>query len=909
MTIFYSPEYSGAVYLKDKIMMDTVVVNTIGLVNLLELRLGIHYKDFNEQERLARYYNAVCKYMEDNPGNIMSKSFSVADLSTAEQMLQWRDELRASKWNFKGGEISERLACLVAVEAFFNDECDLCARIETVCGRVSELDCGDMTIRIPVDKALLRPTAADLVNALASQGAKVEVLETVEDKGNNISKIRNLLLTGQSSQEIELDPEDHSFVVWKFPDDRSACEYLAYTEPQTDVWINSDNKTMDNYLSLCGKPQSGSVSSGSVPQLMQLFVIGLGLFFEPLNINTLVEWLYMPAHPLPAFFRKLLASQIAKKGGYRNPSCKEIVEKYKRGDYVYLDEQQKQLPEEEQIELKKKDIKRRTKLVELFLPPIDATREKILTSDVSRFVTELSSWAKQFPNKYSNVNMLIQEQLMAIVSMCDSFKIVLESKKAETLSIKEINSLINSIPRKDTFTHAIALSGSRLVVDSPSKLASRVDKCIWIGVDGDTGSELDCSFLSPKEKKELGSNITLWDENSETTYRDMMQKYLPLLMTSEQLVLVVRERVAGEQSLKHPLMVMLENKIKNFDSFVETPKIDSKSKKEVSVIKREPVGAEMQVEKNCINWPPHLSPTEITTLLEYPFDYLMCHILNITNDERAQIRDIKATQGNVAHAVIEKLFSPDANEGSITAEKIKERLQESFDSSYDAVLQERGAVLLLSENKLTEKLLKRSLRKCLDKLVTILINNSLSVTACERMVMNNMELGLTNDAGDNDLLGYIDMTLLDRDGKPVVFDFKWTSSKKYYQSLLEENRSVQLELYRWMLGKEEGQSGVRVGYFVMPEGQLLSKDAFEGDFCYMVGDGYSRDIFEQIKRSIIYRKNQLDSGIVEMNSPYEEMSYVRDMIVKDLFPIKRDDNTGSKQANRFTKYTVLNPIK
>ena len=47
MKIIFSPEYSGNVFVKPsdgkEVMMDTVVTNTIGLVNLLELRLGLHY--------------------------------------------------------------------------------------------------------------------------------------------------------------------------------------------------------------------------------------------------------------------------------------------------------------------------------------------------------------------------------------------------------------------------------------------------------------------------------------------------------------------------------------------------------------------------------------------------------------------------------------------------------------------------------------------------------------------------------------------------------------------------------------------------------------------------------------------------------------------------------------------------
>lgn len=100
MKIIFSPEYSGNVYVKPsdgkEVMMDTVVTNTIGLVNLLELRLGLHYEVTPEQERIAHYYDAVCKYMPVHPKNVMAASFKTAGLSTAKSMLSWREELRGA---------------------------------------------------------------------------------------------------------------------------------------------------------------------------------------------------------------------------------------------------------------------------------------------------------------------------------------------------------------------------------------------------------------------------------------------------------------------------------------------------------------------------------------------------------------------------------------------------------------------------------------------------------------------------------------------------------------------------------------------------------------------------------------------------------------------------------------------
>ena len=106
MRILFSPEYSGAVFARANdgsgVMMDTVVLNTMGLIDMLELRLGLHYEDLPQNERLAHYYDAVCKYMTEKPENIMAASFKTSGLGTAKAMLAWRDELRKVNWGFDG---------------------------------------------------------------------------------------------------------------------------------------------------------------------------------------------------------------------------------------------------------------------------------------------------------------------------------------------------------------------------------------------------------------------------------------------------------------------------------------------------------------------------------------------------------------------------------------------------------------------------------------------------------------------------------------------------------------------------------------------------------------------------------------------------------------------------------------
>ena len=243
MKIIFSPEYSGNVYVKPsdekKVMMDTVVTNTIGLVNLLELRLGLHYEDVPEQKRVVLYYDAVCKYMAVHPENVMAASFKTAGLSTARVMLSWREELRGAGWNFKGTDISDRLAVLVGVEEYFCklDGCDIADRLHIVAVQVAsrELDCKDMVIEIAVAKDLLKPTTKALIEALESQGAKIEQVASVSDADNNLGKVRKLIASKQKGK-ITLDKDDDSIQIWKFADDRLACEYLSYNNMEAKFY-------------------------------------------------------------------------------------------------------------------------------------------------------------------------------------------------------------------------------------------------------------------------------------------------------------------------------------------------------------------------------------------------------------------------------------------------------------------------------------------------------------------------------------------------------------------------------------------------------------------------------------------------------------------------------------------------
>lgn len=922
MKIIYSPEFSGNVYVRpaegSNVMMDTVVLNTVGLINLLELRLGLHYEELPHGERLAHYYDAVCCYMSACPDNIMAASFKTSGLATAKAMLSWREQLRGINWDFDGSHISERLAVLIEVEDYFRKKsgCDMAGRLHIVHDQVvsQKLDCSDMEFVLAVPGNLLLPAVQSLLWTLEENGAAFADADTAEQCESNLSRVRTMISCKQKGK-ITLDPADESILIYKFPDEKAACEYLAFHDMEdVDVWINGENKQMDNWLRLMGKPVTGSVSSGCSPQLTQMFVMGLGMFSTPLNVNTLIEWLNMPLHPMDRFFRSALADLIVKEGGYRNEKCIKVIQDYIDGKYVYLDQQQRALPQEEQDQLRRQDIKKRKSLLEVFLPPVQQVTD-IKVEAVRRFISELSSWSRKRAHhmKDDKGNSQWVEQLCSVADMCDAFHILLGTVSGDTIEYRTIDSWMSTIYQKNEYTNAVAEIGCRTVVDSPGKLATAADKTVWVGVDGDASKAQDCAFLYPTEREKLQEEhlISPRTEEAENAYYETLM-LTPLSMTSKQLILVVRERIGCEPALKHPLIVRLEQQVQNLEQIIRYPKPGASDKHECEIVDNGGIAAEQEFSfADQLKWPDHLSPTKVSTLVEHPLDYLMEDLLGIVPDGKAQMADVRTTKGNVAHAVIDRLFSPRGEQKYALTEDIKSRIDTEYDKVYNEVLEAKGAILLLAENKLAERLLHEQLRNCLDVLLEILSDNRLKVTGCEQMVEADMNLGLprkiTEDctSKSKDIRGYIDMTLEDDNGHPIVFDFKW-SSWKGYQTILEENRSVQLELYRWMLTKEKTSQVEKVAYFLMPQAHLYSKEKFEGRNCIQIDSSNTDDIVQQLRKSIIYRKRQIESGIVETNGLFNDLQYVIDTQAKGLFPLKEDEQNGIKQENRFSKYSLFN---
>ncbi len=917
MTIYYSPTYSGFTFTdlkgKGNILFDGVVADTGKLINLLCLHGGLHYELHDGTERLIAYYKAIRKFTAVHPNHILAKSFAADGLNTAKVCLAWRDALVFAGWSKEVHQPSDRMKVLCGIEQFFDCKgtTDIIAVLTKEVGNGCTLP-NDLDIVTPCDYRLFHPAIVRLIDALIGRGAKVTTLKGADRHGDdNLSQCIDLV-EGKGRKDLSFTKDDNSLQILHFEEKDDALRYLSLQSGTAyDVWIDGDSKSLDNWLRLMGKPTTGSVVSQCIPQISQLFVIGLSLFSKPLNVNMLLEWLYAPMTPVGHLLAGKLSGVIVAKGGYFNKECQEVIDKYLNGEYDKFDDG---ITEEQKKEVVKKRRKTREKAVGTFLPDmkghqlyaIDDTNNDVDTDRLYAFTTSLGAWCRQQMTMADDAEKVAQ--LSKVASETDAVQLLLDDYEGGTIPFAVVENWMGSLYKYADYSQYEAQRGCRHVIASPGNIAGQSRRTIWCDFMGGGADKLSYSFLSPKEKRAFREELTLWDESKEQEYRRRIM-LLPFTQTSDELVLVTYNRAGGQETEKHPLMIQLEQQAKDLGDITRQPSLDESLYQDAEIIdnKNKNNNADEFIHLHhpeLIQFPKYESYSSLSNMFQSPLDYTFQSIAQIYPVGASAMSPIWTTKGNVAHAVIQTLFWDKDDKQSGYPERIERNLKENYDKVFASVVNAYGAIMLLEENRIDTRTYKEQLRQCAQRLLEIVKVNALHVTGIESFVKNT--LGFDHDI---DLLGFIDMRLAKDDGTPYIFDFKWSGNQKWFSALLRQNKSLQLSLYRALINSLEEKQVGGIGYFLMPEGRMVTTGGIGGDLVSTIEIDDERKgshLIQEMRNSYAYRRQQLECGLIELGDGegLEALQYGKDEIVKDLVPLDTDDN-GNKAANRFSNYEIF----
>lgn len=892
MKIFYSPLYNGNYYMEmnGNIAIDVQVLETQGLLTQLALHAGIHVEIPPYPSRLIAYYQALSKYDKSHPDNIFHRSFVIDGMSVSKKLLLWRDSLTLAGWN---EEVSlddcKRLNTLADIEKEYKENslstllCDLKEKLKLMQkGGVNiPIAFKELEIVLPCSIKILPDYIKPILELLSSIGTKI--IESVVDEKKWPQEITEI----QFSQQWKAD-------AWL--SQQQASDY--------DVWVSTDNKRMDNWLHMSGKPVSGSAIHNSNPQITQLFLIAVQLFQRPLNVNTLLQYLYLPECPLNWILSKNLSKVIVKEGGFCNDKVLECIKTYIETAFKEEKEQTtlKTTPADREDNYKiylPFDVRNMKEAVSLALEcdDVDAISFNSFMTSIKKYASLRAEALDSVDHDDARIN-----QLRMISTLIDALNSQIKINSDEKLSFKKIQQWAKSLYDSSDYNQYNPQIGARFVVESPACMIGNAQNTIWCDFYGDVSFPLSTDFLSHNEQEELRKKfVLLWNRDNEIQFQNLSLK-TPLHHTKQKLVLITCVNQGVSILPKHPLYFQLPEHvfIKGDDLYANM------LNKEIFSINNHSESDDREIifdaERHPITWRKEESYSSLEKLLQDPFDYFMNYILGFSDLSATEI-NLYTTNGNVAHETIEDLFT--AERGNTT---LANYVSQNYENAFSKALSKKGALLLLPEHHLDKDRLMHQLRRSVNKLAEIIQANKLTVVKCEQE--EKEDIGFENKIVIN---GYIDMLLKDKEGKDVIFDLKWTTKGDKFKKILKQNRDAQLAIYKTLLQKRTQHSEIaRTAFFVMPEGILFTTDTFEKTNCEQITPRDKSDLIGQLRLGYQERKKEISNGVIETADlvPVRELHYGQQAGVYPLKQkgVKMKDADGKeitiqvKEENKYSDY-------
>ena len=809
MTIIYSPEYNSTSYLnleqRKGELLGLKVCGSMELLSELELRAGIAIQELSEPERLIAFHKSVKQHVA---GTIFEDSFNTDEVGVARQLMAWSDSLLMEGWTPDTIVDSNKVTALARI-------------VKCVVGKHVAQRWQDLTTY--------------LKNHIIFQ--KDDVIE-VHTEELIPAVIRSALeqLTNQATVNYVANKGDlpTDFKVYHFKTrDKAYQWYLSQPDAikDVDVTISSDNCILNDMAIAMGIPTVNSKSQNSNPQLLQLFKLGMSLFSRPINVYNLLSYLQIPGNPLGGVAYKL-ARVLADEGGINEAWQKTIDE------YDFTDEDDKD--------------KRDEKLAFIEMIRKDYSTGKILVSDVRTYTGKLAHWCDQqiYSDKVDDER---KEQLIALASFCRSLLDILPNEGY--ISSDELKVQVDGIYRPQSFTHMKAQKDAFDVIADVTQLADYAKKVCWLGCVGSSVPIYPFDFLNTSECEMLKQDGISIPAKS-TFYTQQHQIHMDALKNAGSLILVTWEFDGNARQEEHPLVTELKQLYKEVwnDHFKENedPNLHREDGK---IIHLEPQSsyqlsnalAGLKREKE--------SQSSINALIQHPFDYALSHLLKLNEPQVGQLADLDNTKGSVAHLFVKMLVDQYGEQMPDEYDQLDEGTK---DQLMDDAIQQTGVILLLPEYKLIRQQFKSILKESVSALVSIIRDLHLKPVGGEVEFDVNLK---TIGAFD----GSIDMVLKNAQDEMVIFDFKWSEGKSF-KTKLEENKSIQLELYKQAAEIQYGKNVAGVAYYLFPKMTLFTFDFPESDHIRLVKvktEAKDRRLDKEIQNSYVYRRSELDAGFLE----------------------------------------------
>lgn len=889
------------------------------LIEFLEEQLGIGYPDNKAFLRVEQYRQLLALYLEKHKEAFFAASFSADPLATAQALLDRRDELYLSSWDFAiRTQMPSRLRTLAELERLLQrqEEIQLAPAFAERFRQVfSYIEKGR---KQPISKLLLQeaetlwpPYWQRFFELMKQEGVLIENLAEPQPLANKQLGQLQARLLGQEIPKANTKKADGSILVLKAESEAYAAAYLAKLFAQMPdlkplCLLSNKNRALDNALVQEGLPSFGVESASLARPSLQILKLISSFLWQPLNPYRLLEFLSLPNIPLHKGLAVKLAESISEKPGLfsalwfrkKEEFVQDMKAQIERAGLRIAKKLEAELAQAEKdysfwFERRRYDSRQLLpvrELVEIFdylrlwaLKLVDEQKKQLDKIDKKLNKSDLEEAKEQQLERQREEVLAAQKPILRLYEQAGRLLLLLQSlaKKEQGVGYLQLERLVKQVNQAVAIPFRPSELGHAPFVYEPAAIVGDSPQLLWWNFV-DPQRNIGFERWYKQERAYLEKRAIELETLSQINLRNIWQRIRPILYCREQLILVLPTKVEGREQHPHPLWgdmqalfgdlldsfsIQLEE-AKNSTYFQQYFELAQEEKLRPSPLKspspyirlgQQEGGAGLLSERK------NESFSSLDKLFYYPYQWVFRYLIGLNKSSILQVSSENRLKGNLSHVLFERLFDLMVKKPKTWS---KTELEAWIDKTLPTIIEREGAVLLMYGKEADRISFINKMKFSAWTLISAIQRNGWSVKASEMAVEGEL-------CGQK-IKGIADLVLYrERNGQAetAVLDLKW-KGKSFYRQSLQNNDDLQLVVYSKFLSEQEGQ-WAHSGYYIISEGIILSRN----NQAFAEAEAVSPEIdaiqqqsktWQEMENTYLWRMQQLQEGQIELRNEHTQ---------------------------------------
>jgi ATP-dependent helicase/nuclease subunit B len=791
---------------------DTAVVGPTGLVDILEVQLGLTGPRSSEAVRIAAYAAKIRASLTVRPKAFFAASFARDPWDTAKTLLGWRDHLTSGGW--AGHPIgSPRLDDLAHVECGLPSlplgGSDRFCAVRAALEERPQLTITGLTLVEP--REMLTPPYRQLITQLELCGVAIQAASALANSAENDLQRAKAFLDAGEKQPLT---GDGTLVTIDANTTLMAAEALAEwlaagseEDLAGTVVVSADGDTalLDRVLQARGAPALGQSVASPWRGALQVLPLAFAASWAPFNAKAMLDLLLLPRPPIERRAARKLARALAREPGTGAAAWERAWADIE----VDLASRFEDHPSAEA------EISRRmTKWREWTSSDLVNRGEGMQADTARRIAGRVSQWAVETDAGAAD------PLLMSVVGAARAFVQAVDVLGLDTLPALLVERVIEQVLAEGAQNpHHVATAGGLRCVQHPGAIWAPVARLVWWDFKG-PGERVASIPWSHAETAALAVAGCEFEAAANIAAR-IGWSYANAIHQARERVILIRPALAGgDETVSHPLEHQLHPLI-----YPALAAVCWSAERLYDDVAHEIAGRQLTRQMNGLVPPPHPrahwqlpasaiaklsgrkeSATSFERLVDCPMRWMLLDVLRLSGGRYAEIPGPDQLLGNLAHELANQVLQP----GPVAdPDEVRRQVEMIFDKLTSAI----AAPLQQPEFAGELARARQRLPDALAELAQLLRKKGLEIVGTE--------LEREAEFGDGlSVVGRLDLIVRHPSKGMGVIDLKWTKSAKRRRTELADGRALQLATYG-AIAQPDGDTTVPGAYYLLNQRRLI----------------------------------------------------------------------------------------